>query len=125
MESIPYSHGGILRFDGQAMTVVPGQSACFRCVFPKPPPPGIVPTCAQAGVLGAIAGILGTIQAAEGLKFLTGVGTLLTDSFLIFDALKMSFRKVKCRSRSSCAVCGETPTITELVDEEQAACDLD
>ena len=124
MEGKPYSHGGILRFDGQTMTVVPGQSACYRCVFSKPPPPDIVPTCSQAGVLGAIAGILGTIQATEALKFLTGVGALLTDSLLIFDALEMSFRKVGCRSRSNCAICGETPTITELVDEDPALCDL-
>jgi len=125
MESKPYSHGGILRFDGQTMTVLPGQSACYRCVFSKPPPPDIVPTCSQAGVLGAIAGILGTIQATEALKFFTGVGTLLTDSLLIFDARRMNFRKATCRSRPSCPICGENPTIEELVDEEQALCDLD
>lgn len=124
MENIPFSHGGILRFDGQTMTVVPGQSACYRCVFRKPPPPDAVPTCSQAGVLGAIAGMLGTIQAAEALKFVTEVGELLTDTLLTFDAKTMNFRKVKLSKQKDCPVCGEHPTITELVDAQQAVCDL-
>jgi adenylyltransferase/sulfurtransferase len=124
MENIPYSHGGILRFDGQTMTVVPGKSACYRCVFRKPPPPDAVPTCSQAGVLGAIAGMLGTIQAAEALKFVTEVGELLTDTLLTFDAKTMNFRKVKLSKQKDCPVCGEHPTITELVDAQQAVCDL-
>ncbi len=100
MENIPFSHGGILRFDGQTMTVLPGQSACYRCAFRSPPPPDAVPSCSQAGVLGAVAGMLGTIQATETLKFITGAGDLLTDSLLSFNAKTMDFRKVKFKRRS-------------------------
>ncbi len=124
MEGIPFSHGGILRFDGQTMTVVPGESTCYRCIFRKPPPPDAVPTCSQAGVLGAIAGMLGTIQAAETLKYITGVGDLLTDTLLSFDAKKMTFRRVPLNRQSNCPVCGDNPTITELFDTEQTTCDL-
>ena len=124
LEHIPYSHGGILRFTGQTMTIVPGQSACYRCVFSAPPPKNAVPTCSQAGVLGAIAGMLGTIQAAEALKFITGVGTPLVNKLLTFDALDMSFRNVKLRHRADCAICGNNPSISELFDEEQPVCDL-
>jgi len=124
MENIPFSHGGILRFDGQTMTVVPGESACYRCVFRTPPPPDAVPTCSQAGVLGAIAGMLGTIQAAEALKFVTDVGTLLTNTLLSFDAKNMNFRKIKIQKQDDCPVCGEFPTVTELIDAEHAVCNL-
>ncbi len=124
MENIPYSHGGILRFDGQTMTVVPGESACYRCSFRKPPPPDAVPTCSQAGVLGAIAGMLGTIQAAETLKYITGVGDLLTNTLLSFNAKSMDFRKVPLSKQENCPVCGENPSITELFDAEQAVCNL-
>jgi molybdopterin-synthase adenylyltransferase len=120
----PYSHGGILTFSGQTMTVLPGQSACYRCVFPVPPPQGVVPTCSQAGVLGAVAGMLGTIQAAEALKFATGAGTLLANELLVFDALDMSFRRVPLRRNPDCPVCGTNPVIRALQDEEPAACDL-
>ncbi len=123
-EKIPLSHGGILRFDAQTMTILPTRTTCYRCVFLKPPPKGAVPTCSQAGVLGAIAGMLGTIQAAEALKFLTGTGTLLTDAILTFDALEMNFRKVKVRRNESCPLCSSKATIGELFDEEQPACDL-
>ena len=124
MENIPFSHGGILRFDGQTMTVVPRQSACYRCVFRTPPPPDAVPTCSQAGVLGAIAGMLGTIQAAEALKFVTEVGELLTDTLLSFDAKTMNFRKVKLHKQENCPVCGEHQTVIELIDEAQVVCNL-
>jgi adenylyltransferase/sulfurtransferase len=124
MEGIPFSHGGILRFDGQTMTVLPGQSACYRCSFREPPPPDAVPTCSQAGVLGAIAGMLGTIQAAETLKYITGAGDLLTDSLLTFNAKTMNFRKVSLKRQPDCPVCGEQPTITKLVDAEQTVCGL-
>jgi len=123
-KKIPFSHGGILRFNGQTMTVVPGKTACYRCSFRKPPPPDAVPSCAQAGVLGAIAGMLGTIQAAEALKFITGVGELLTDSLLTFDAKNMLFRKINLKRQENCPVCGSNPTITELVDSEQSHCEL-
>ncbi len=124
LEGIPFSHGGILRFDGQTMTIKPGESACYRCVFTAPPPKGAVPSCSEAGILGAVAGMLGTIQAAEALKFITGAGTLLTDTLLIFDAASMNFRKVQLKRNPRCSVCGDNATIKELVDEEQPVCDL-
>jgi len=124
MENIALSHGGILRFDGQTMTIVPNESACYRCAFRQPPPPDAVPTCSQAGVLGAIAGMLGTIQAAEALKYIINVGDLLTDTLLSFDAKTMNFRKTKLRKQDDCPVCGKNPSITELVDYEQAVCAL-
>lgn len=123
MAGKPFSHGGILRFEGQTMTHLPG-TACYRCLFNAPPPPNAVPTCSQAGVLGAIAGMLGTIQAAEVLKYLTGVGQLLTDQLLTFNAKTMDFHKIKTRHQHRCPICGDHPTVTELVDYEQAACDL-
>ena len=119
----PFSHGGILRFEGQTFTHLPG-TACYRCLFKSPPPANAVPTCSQAGVLGAIVGMLGTIQAAETLKYLTGVGELLTDRLLTFNAKTMEFRKIKTRRQDNCPVCGNHPTITELIDYEQAVCDL-
>ncbi|MDR0575078.1 MAG: HesA/MoeB/ThiF family protein [Tannerella sp.] len=119
----PFSHGGILRFDGQTLTHRPG-TACYRCAFHSPPPPNAVPTCSQAGVLGAIAGMLGTIQAAEALKFLTGTGELLTNRLLTFNAKTMNFRTIKVKKNPMCPVCGEHPAITELVEAEQAACEL-
>jgi molybdopterin/thiamine biosynthesis adenylyltransferase len=119
----PFSHGGILRFEGQAMTYTPG-NACYRCVFHNPPPPNAVPTCSQAGVLGSVAGMLGTIQATEVLKYLTGTGELLTNRLLMFQALQMEFRTVKFKRNDKCPVCGSHPTITQLIDYEQANCDL-
>lgn len=121
---IPFSHGGILRFNGQTMTVFPGQTACYRCSFRRPPPPDAVPSCAQAGVLGAVAGMLGTIQAAEALKFFTGAGKLLTNVLLTFDATNMVFRKIRLKRQLNCPVCGLQPEITELVDTEQSVCSL-
>jgi molybdopterin/thiamine biosynthesis adenylyltransferase len=120
----PFSHAGIIRFTGQTMTYVPGEGPCYRCVFRNPPPPDAVPTCKQAGVLGVMGGIIGTIQATEALKYLLGVGELLTGYLLTFDALKMQFRKVKLAHEKDCPVCGEHPTITKPIDYEQKACDL-
>jgi molybdopterin/thiamine biosynthesis adenylyltransferase len=119
----PFSHGGILRFDGQTFTYVPG-TACYRCLFHSPPPPNAVPTCSQAGVLGAIAGMLGTIQAAETLKYLTGVGELLTNRLLSFNAKTMEFRTIKTKHSDNCPVCGSHPTVKQLIDYEQAVCDI-
>ncbi len=119
----PFSHGGILRFDGQTMTYAPG-NACYRCVFENPPPLNAVPSCSQAGILGAVAGMLGTIQAAEALKFLIGQGELLTNRLLIFNALNMNFRSVGVRRNPQCPVCSDKPAITKLVDQQQKACDL-
>jgi molybdopterin-synthase adenylyltransferase len=121
---VPFSHGGILRFKGQTLTVLPGQSACYRCVFHAAPPTNAVPTCSQAGVLGAVAGMLGTIQAAECLKFLTKVGELIKDRILTFDAKTMEFRNVKISRRPECPVCGANPSIRELRDEAQTACGM-
>ncbi|HOJ77604.1 MAG TPA: molybdopterin-synthase adenylyltransferase MoeB [Bacillota bacterium] len=119
----PFSHGGILRFNGQTMTYLPGHT-CYRCVFNSPPPKGVVPTCSEAGILGAVAGMLGTIQAAEALRYLLGKGKLLTDRLLTFNAFDMEFRTVNLRRNPKCPICGENPTITELVDYEQPVCEL-
>jgi molybdopterin/thiamine biosynthesis adenylyltransferase len=123
-QDIPFSHGGILRFAGQTMTIKPHDSACYRCVFEEAPPANSVPTCSSAGVLGAIAGMLGTIQATEALKFIVGTGKLLHDSLLTFDAKNMDFRKVSLKRNPNCPICGENPRIHELVDGEQSICDL-
>jgi molybdopterin-synthase adenylyltransferase len=117
----PFSHGGTLRFDGQAMTYVPG-SACYRCFFKAPPPEGVGLTCSQAGILGAVAGMLGTIQAAEVLRYLIGKGELLVNRILIFNALGMKFRQVDIKRDPQCPVCGEHPSITALRDEVPAVC---
>lgn len=116
----PYSHAGILRFDGQAMTVLPRQTACYRCVFTAPPPAGAVPSCSTAGVLGVLAGVIGTLQAAEAIKFLLGKGELLTNRILVYNALRTTFRTVSVRKNPKCSLCGEAPTITELKDENPA-----
>lgn len=120
----PYSHAGILRFDGQTMTVRPGESACYRCVFPQMPPEGAIPTCSQAGVLGVLAGTFGVLQATEALKALLGIGDMLTDRLLSYNAKTMDFRKRTVRRDLSCPVCGEHPTITGLTDGDQPQCDL-
>jgi len=119
----PFSHGGILRFSGQTMTYTPG-NACYRCIFAGPPPRDAVPSCSQAGILGAVAGMLGTIQATEALKYLIGKGDLLVNRLLIFDAFNMKFRETAFKKNPRCPVCGGDPSIKELVDEEQPACDL-
>lgn len=117
----PYSHAGIVRFEGQTMTVRPGETACYRCVFEAPPPPRAVSSCSQAGVLGAVAGVLGAIQAAEAVKFLLGIGDLLVNRLLVYDALAMKFRQVSLRRNRRCPLCGEHPSIADLRDEEGAA----
>ncbi|MDR1947682.1 MAG: molybdopterin-synthase adenylyltransferase MoeB [Desulfovibrio sp.] len=119
-----FSHAGILRFNGQLMTYVPGQGPCYRCVFKEPPPPEAVPTCRQAGVIGALAGVVGSIQAMEAVKYLAGIGDLLTGVLLTYDALKTAFRRISLPRRADCAVCGEAPSITAPVDYARAACDL-
>ena len=123
----PYSHGGILQFDGQTMTVLPGKSACYRCIFPQPPPRDAIPTCSQAGVIGVLPGVVGTIQATEAIKFLLGKGELLNGRMLMYDALEMKFRTVAINRSARCPVCGDEPTITELHDELDAlnVCDLE
>ena len=125
MAKKPYCHAGIIRFKGQLMTIIPGEGPCYRCVFKDPPPADAVPTCKQAGVIGAMAGVIGCLQALEAIKYITGTGELLVGNLLTFDALKMEFRKVRLPKRDcNCAVCGDHPTITELIDYEQAECEL-
>ena len=111
---IPYVHGGILGFTGQIMTVVPEKSACYRCVFGEAPPADTVRGCSQVGVLGATAGMLGTMQATEALKFITKTGKLLTDRLMTFDALEMEFRTIKLKRQKGCPLCGSKPVITSL-----------
>lgn len=124
MEKKPFCHAGIIRFQGQLMTYVPGVGPCYRCIFRQPPPKNAVPTCKQAGVIGAMAGVIGCLQAMEAVKYLTGAGELLTGSLLTYDGLKMEFRKVRIPNASkTCPVCGEHPTITELIDYEQTECE--
>ena len=119
----PLMHGGILRFDGQVMTILPGKSACYRCIFKKAPPAGLIPSCQEAGVLGVLAGVIGTIQATEALKVLLGIGRPLTDRMLIYDAKKGTFREARFHRNPNCPVCGPHPTITELIEYEQPVCD--
>ncbi len=123
-EKVAFSHAGILRFSGQIITVLPDESACYRCIFDGPPPPNSVPSCSQAGVLGVLAGVIGTLQATEAMKYLLGLGTLLTDTLLTYDALETVFRPVKLRRNPNCPLCGDSPSITELKDEAAAVCDL-
>ena len=124
MAKKPFSHAGIIRFNGQLMTYVPGQGPCYRCVFKNPPPKDAVPTCKQAGVIGAMAGVIGCLQAMEAIKYITGAGELLTGRLLTYDGLKMKFRDVKIPVDCHCAVCSDRPTIHKLIDYEQAVCDL-
>ncbi len=119
MADKPLSHGGIFRFDGQAITILPGEGPCYRCLFSEPPPPGLVPSCQEAGILGAVAGVIGVIQANEVLKFILNIGELLVGKLLIFNALESSFRQVSVPQDKNCPVCGENPTITELIDYEE------
>ncbi len=106
------------------MTYVPGEGRCYRCVFKNPPPKDAVPTCKQAGVIGAMGGVIGSLQAMEAIKYIIGKGDLLTGKLLTYDALKMEFHTIKLPKDDHCAVCGDEPTITELIDYEQAECDL-
>lgn len=114
----PNVHAGILRFMGQVTVLIPGKG-CLRCISPAPPPPDVVPSCQEAGVLGALAGVVGTIQAAEVMKLILGVGEPLVGKFLIFDALRMDFYKVNYAHRHDCPLCGDNPTIKDLIDYEQ------
>ena len=118
----PLVHGGILRFVGQVYSIVPHKSACYRCIFNSPPPAGLIPTCQEAGVVGVLAGVIGTIQATEALKLILGIGTPLTNRLMTFDAQKMDFREIKLNKNPNCPVCGQNPTIKELIDYEQEVC---
>ncbi len=115
----PNVYGSIFRFEGQATVFHPAAGGpCYRCLYPAPPPPGLVPSCAEGGVLGVLPGIIGTIQATEVIKLLTGIGNPLIGRLLLYDALNMRFRELKLRRDPTCPVCGEHPTVTELIDYE-------
>lgn len=116
----PNIYGSIFRFDGQCTVFAPNLGgSCYRCMIPEPPPPGLVPSCAEGGVLGVLPGIIGVMQAIEAIKLIVGIGTPLLNRLISFDALKMEFRQFKLRRDPKCPVCGDHPTITELVDYDQ------
>jgi len=114
----PNVYGSIFRFEGQASVFYARQGPCYRCLYSEPPPPGLVPSCAEGGVLGVLPGIIGSIQALETIKWIIGAGDSLVGRLLLFDALKLRFRELQLRKDSSCPVCGESPTIHELIDYE-------
>ncbi|HTY42107.1 MAG TPA: molybdopterin-synthase adenylyltransferase MoeB [Thermoanaerobaculia bacterium] len=114
----PNAYASIFRFEGQASVFWAAKGPCYRCLFPEPPPPGAVPSCAEGGVLGILPGLLGTMQAAETLKLLLGVGEPLIGRLVLVDALAMRFRELKIRKNPDCAVCGAHPTVTRLIDDE-------
>ncbi len=119
----PFVYGSIFRFEGQATVFYPGKGPCYRCLFAEPPPPGMVPSCAEGGVLGILPGVIGVIQATETVKLIIGKGTPLIGRLMLYDALSMNFREVKFRKNPKCPVCSDKPTITELIDYE-AFCGL-
>ena len=115
----PNVYGSIFRFEGQASVFATKDGPCYRCLYPEPPPPGLVPSCAEGGVLGVLPGVIGCIQATETIKLILGAGEPLIGRFLIFDALRMKFRELKLRKDPDCPVCGTHPTVTKLIDYEQ------
>ncbi len=122
---IPLVSAAVLRFEGHLMTVIRGEgNPCYRCFVPEPPPPGLVPTCQEAGVLGAVVGTMGALQTVEALKLLLGLGNPMTHHLLVYDGLECSFRKAKRIPDPACPLCGPSPTITDLVDYEQV-CEVD
>jgi adenylyltransferase/sulfurtransferase len=115
----PNAYGSIFRFEGQASVFATEDGPCYRCLYPEPPPPGLVPSCAEGGVLGILPGLVGVIQATETIKLILGKGTPLIGRLLLVDALNMRFRELKLRKNPECPVCGEHPTVTKLIDYEQ------
>jgi len=115
----PNAYGSIFRFEGQASVFETKEGPCYRCLYPEPPPPGLVPSCAEGGVLGVLPGMIGIIQATETVKLIMGIGEPLIGRFLIYDALRMKFRELKLRKDPDCPVCGTHPTVTKLIDYEQ------
>ena len=118
----PYVWGSIYRFDGQASVFWAEYGPCYRCLYPEPPPPGMVPSCAEGGVLGVLCATIGSIQTTEAIKVITGVGEPMVGSLMVYDALEMSFRKVKIRKDPKCPLCGDNPTQTELLPDYEAFC---
>ena len=115
----PYVWGSIYRFDGQASVFWAEYGPCYRCLYPEPPPPGMVPSCAEGGVLGVLCASIGSIQVNEAIKLITGIGEPLAGRLMIYDALEMTYRSVKVRKDPECPVCGKNPTVTELIDYEE------
>ena len=115
----PYVWGSIYRFDGQAAVFWADEGPCYRCLYPEPPPPGMVPSCAEGGVLGVLCASIGSIQVNEAIKLITGIGEPLVGSLMVYDALEMEYRKITVRKEPNCAVCGDHPTVTELIDYEE------
>jgi molybdopterin/thiamine biosynthesis adenylyltransferase/rhodanese-related sulfurtransferase len=113
---VPVVHGSIFRFEGQLTVFAPGRGPCYRCLFPEPPPPELAPSCAEGGVLGVLPGVIGSLQGAEALKLVLGIGEPLVGRLLLFDALAGSFSEVAVRRDAGCSVCGDEPTVTEYVD---------
>ena len=118
----PYVWGSIYRFDGQASVFWAEYGPCYRCLYPEPPPPGMVPSCAEGGVLGVLCATIGSIQTTEAIKVITGVGDSMIGSLIIYDALEMSFRKIKVRKDPNCPLCSDNPTQTELLPDYEAFC---
>jgi len=118
----PYVWGSIYRFDGQASVFWAEYGPCYRCLYPEPPPPGMVPSCAEGGVLGVLCATIGSIQTTEAIKVITGVGEPMIGSLMIYDALEMSFRKIKVRKDPNCPLCGENPTQSDLLPDYDAFC---
>jgi len=123
MTGTPLSMAGIFRFSGQILTVIPGVGPCYRCLIPQPPPPGAIPSCQEAGVLGAMAGAVGVMQATEILKLILGKGEVLSGRLLLFEALQMRFEPIEVKRNPECPICSETPSITELIDYD-VACEM-
>jgi len=119
MSGKPNVYGSIYRFDGQVSVFNHEDGPCYRCLYPSPPPPGLVPSCAEGGVLGVLPGIIGCLQANEALKLILGIGNLMKGRFMLFDALEMEFTELKIKKDPNCVVCGENPTLTELIDYQQ------
>ena len=114
----PNIYGSIFRFDGLATVFKPDEGPCYRCLYPEPPPPGLVPSCAEGGVLGILPGVIGLIQATEAIKLIVGIGRTLVGRLMVYDALQMTFRELKLKKDPDCPVCGKNPTITKLIDYE-------
>ncbi|MGQ9632174.1 MAG: molybdopterin-synthase adenylyltransferase MoeB [bacterium] len=115
----PLVYGSVFKFDGQATVFKPHEGPCYRCLYPEPPPPGTVPSCQEAGVMGVLPGVIGLIQATEALKLILGIGRPLIGRLLIYDSLDMTFSEVRVRRNPGCPVCGDSPTVRSLIDYEE------